>query len=163
MIIVYTGNGEGKTTAAVGHAIRAVGNGLKACIIHFLKGIKSGEDLVELANYETYLFGSGKWYKKGDEEAKRLVREAIQLARKKAEEVDLLVLDELVYAHKLELISTEELLAVVKELSGKVKYLVVTGRYAPMELIELADLVTEMREIKHPYQTGKTGERGWEF
>jgi cob(I)alamin adenosyltransferase len=169
LVQVYTGDGKGKTSAAFGLALRAIGRGLKVYIIQFIKGgFDYGELYVvdKLPNITLKAFGRGKFVTQQppSEEDVKLAEEALQLAEKiiKSGEYDLVILDEINVALSLKLISLEKVLELIK---GKPKHveLVLTGRYAPKEIIDAADLVTEMREVKHPFKKGCQAREGIEF
>ena len=169
LVQVYTGDGKGKTSAAFGLAIRALGRGLKVYIIQFIKGgFDYGElhTTEQLSNLELKAFGSGKFIteKPPKEEDVRLAREAFEFTKKIVAkgEYDIVVLDEVNVALNLKLITVEE---VLKMLENKPKHveLILTGRNAPTEIIKMADLVTEMKEIKHPFQKGMPPRKGIEY
>jgi cob(I)alamin adenosyltransferase len=169
IVQVYTGDGKGKTSAAFGLALRAIGRGLKVYVIQFIKGgFDYGELYVvdKLPNIKLKAFGRGKFVMQqppGKEDVK-LAEEAFQLAKEVVEsgEYDMVILDEINVALNLKLISLEEVLKLIKR---KPKYveLVLTGRYAPKEIIDAADLVTEMREVKHPFKRGFQARKGIEY
>jgi cob(I)alamin adenosyltransferase len=168
LVQVYTGNGKGKTSAAFGLALRAVGRGLKVYIIQFIKGgFDYGELYVvdKLPNLTLKSFGRGKFVteKPAGKEDIRLAEEAFALGEKivKSGEYDIVILDEINVAMKLELIETEKVLELIRAKPKQVE-LVLTGRYAPSEIIEAADLVTEMKEIKHPFNSGYQARKGIE-
>jgi len=158
---VYTGNGKGKTTAALGLALRAVGRELMVCMIQFVKGCHPcGEHMAaaRLAPYFTLLqMGHDGWL--GREapgpEAVRMARKAFETAREAvlSGRYDLVILDEINTAVSHGLITVEELLELIRA-KGKRVELVLTGRNAATEIIEAADLVTEMREVKHYFKAG---------
>ena len=166
---VYTGDGKGKTSAAFGLALRAIGRGLKVYIIQFIKGgFDYGELYIidKLPNLELKAFGQGKFvtqFPPGEKDIK-IAKEAFNLAKKivMSGEYDIVILDEINVALSLRLIKTEDVINLIKEKPEHVE-LVLTGRYAPKEIIEAADLVTEMREIKHPFQKGVPPRKGIEF
>jgi cob(I)alamin adenosyltransferase len=169
LVQVYTGNGKGKTTAAFGLALRAVGRGLKVYIIQFIKGgFDYGELYVvdKLPNLTLKAFGRGKFVteKPAGKEDVDLAEEALALAEEvvKSGEYDIVVLDEINVALNLKLIETGRVLELIK---GKPKHveLILTGRYAPDEIIETADLVTEMKEVKHPFNKGYHARKGIEY
>jgi cob(I)alamin adenosyltransferase len=169
LVQVYTGNGKGKTSAAFGLALRAVGRGLKVYIIQFIKGgFDYGELYVvdKLPNLTLRSFGRGKFVteKPAGKEDIRLAEEAFALGEKivKSGEYDIVILDEINVAMKLELIETEKVLELIRAKPKQVE-LVLTGRYAPSEIIEAADLVTEMKEIKHPFNNGYQARKGIEY
>lgn len=161
LIQVYTGNGKGKTTAALGLALRAVGRKFRVCMIQFVKGSEPcGEHLAAemLAPYLTIIqTGHKGWLgrKKPGPEVTARAREAFDLAQKAVTgaEYDLVILDEINTAVSYNLVTVEELLQLMKD-KGACVELVLTGRNAAREVIEAADLVTEMREIKHYYKAG---------
>jgi cob(I)alamin adenosyltransferase len=172
LLIVYTGPGKGKTTAALGMTIRAIGYDWKVSIVQFIKGSwKYGEmDGIKRLAPDVELNIMGKGFvgivddDKPIEEHKKAAREALDLAIEKmlSGKYNLVILDELNVAVKLGLVSLDELKELIakkpKELS-----LVITGRDAHEWLIEQADLVTEMKEIKHPYQKGILAQKGIDY
>jgi len=166
---VYTGNGKGKTTAALGLALRAVGRGLRVCMVQFIKGGgEYGEHLAaqRLAPLLTiHQTGRDCWiYKdKLDPEDIRIARETLDLARLAVSggEYDLVILDEVNGAAWFGLIGVDDILALIGARPEKVE-LVLTGRSADPRVIEAADLVTEMVEVKHYFQAGVPGRTGIE-
>ncbi len=169
LVQVYTGNGKGKTSAAFGLALRATGRGLKVCIIQFIKGgFDYGELYVadKLPGLKLKAFGRGKFVseKKPDKEDVDLAEEALKTAEEavKSREYDVIVLDEVNVALNLKLIRTERVLQLIKDKPAQTE-LVLTGRKAPKEIIEAADLVTEMVEVKHPYNKGFKARKGIEY
>jgi cob(I)alamin adenosyltransferase len=161
MIQVYTGDGKGKTTAALGLACRAVGHGYKVLIIQFMKGHIDYGELETARRLAPHLtirpMGRGCRIsrEKPDPEDVKLCREAMLYAQRAiaSGEYDIVVLDEINVAVNLGLIQKEEVLALLNERPSNVE-LVLTGRHAATEIIDRADLVTEMVEIKHYYQKG---------
>jgi cob(I)alamin adenosyltransferase len=169
LVQVYTGNGKGKSSAAFGLALRAIGRGLKVYAIQFIKGgFDYGELYVvdKLPNLKLKAFGRGKFVteKPPGKEDVKLAEQALALAEEvvKSGEYDIVILDEINVALNLKLIEIEKVLELMK---NKPKYveLVLTGRYAPNEIIEAADLVTEMREVKHPFNKGYQARKGIEY
>ena len=169
LIIVNTGAGKGKTTAALGLAFRALGQGLKVGIVQFIKGaIPTGEAaLVKKLNLpvEMHTMGDGFTWNTQDRDkdiasARRAWDKAVSLLRD--ESFGLVILDELNIVLKYNYLSLEE---VLQELRNKrpMLHVVVTGRNARDELIDLADLVTEMKLVKHPYRQGVKPQAGIEF
>ena len=166
---IYTGNGKGKSTAAIGQAVRAAGFGLKSYIAQFMKEYPYNE-LFSLKHLSEWIsigqFSGDEFvYKKelpGKEELAK-ARKGLQSAKEKmlSGEYDLIILDEAIVAIYFKLILTEELIKFIKIKPDNVE-LILTGRYCPEELIELADLVTEMKEVKHYYQKGITSRKGIE-
>ncbi|BCG46816.1 Cob(I)alamin adenosyltransferase [Citrifermentans bremense] len=161
LIQVYTGNGKGKTTASLGLALRATGRELKVCMIQFMKGGGPyGEQMAaeRLAPFLTIIqTGRPGWVKKDNphEADKQLAAEALELAAKTVQggEYDLVILDEINGAVSMGLVPVEGVLDLMRKKPHHVE-LVLTGRNAPESVIEAADLVTEMREIKHYYKAG---------
>ena len=173
MLYIFTGNGKGKTTAALGQAMRAVGERKKVLMVQFIKGPwKSGED--ESAkflspNFKLVKMGKGFVGIMGDtlprEEHEKAAEDALEYARQEAASGnwDIMILDEVNNAVSLNLISKEKVLGFIDYATKKLEHLIFTGRDAPQEFIDAADLVTEMRDIKHPYQKGVKGKRGLEY
>jgi len=169
LVQVYTGDGKGKTSAAFGLALRAVGRGLKVYVIQFIKGgFDYGElHIVErLPNLRLASFGRGKFITNlpPSEEDMKLARDAFDLAKKivKGGEHDIVILDEINVALNLKMVGTEEVIDMIKNRPRHVE-LILTGRYAPTQILEVADLVTEMREVKHPYAHGVPPRKGIEY
>jgi len=169
MVQVYTGNGKGKSSAAFGLALRAIGRGLKVYIIQFIKGgFDYGELYIvdKLPNLKLKAFGRGKFVteKPPGKVDVELAEEALALAEEvvKSGEYDIVILDEINVALNLKLIKIEKVLELIKNKPKHVE-LVLTGRYAPNEIIEAADLVTEMREVKHPFNKGYQARKGIEY
>ena len=164
---VYTGDGKGKTTAAIGLAIRAAGAGLKVFIAQFIKSGQYGE-LEALHRFEDQIvcrqYGRGRWIK-GEPSAEdvRLAREGFEEVREiiKAGQYQLVILDEATIAAWFKLLKVDDLLELIDIKPDHVE-LVFTGRRAAAELIERADLVTEMQEVKHYYQQGVPARKGIE-
>ena len=174
LLMVHTGDGKGKTTAALGLALRAFGAGLKVLILQFIKGGQTYGELDAIKLLEKISDTQGKiqikqcglgFTSKGDlSEHKKFAQETLKLAEKEilSDEWDLIILDEINYAVKFNLITEEEVLEVIKKRPPKL-HLLLTGRDATEKIIELADLVTEMKLIKHPFQNGIKAQRGIEF
>ena len=152
-VIIYTGEAQGKTTASLGVALRSIAHGKRVVIIQFMKGRKdTGEYLIKdvLPNYEIYQFGRKEFVdlSNPDDEDKRLAREALNFAKEKLRERPfLLILDEINIACHINLISVEDVIDLIKSKSEETN-LILTGRYADEKIIELADIVTEMKEVK---------------
>lgn len=176
MLYIFTGNGKGKTTAALGQAMRAVGEGKRVLMVQFIKGPwKSGEDFLAKGlepNFKLVKMGKGFVGIMGDtlprEEHEKAAEEALEYAKKEIESGnwDIVILDEINNAVSLGLVTKEkvlELVGLVNQPTSKPEHLVLTGRDAPREFIDRADLVTEMRDIKHPYSKGVKGKRGLEY
>ncbi len=174
LVIVNTGDGKGKTTASLGLAVRAAGNGLRVLIIQFIKGRwKTGESqaLPKLApNIQLVRMGMGFTIERlrdpriPMEEHEEAAARAFERAREVvlADEYDMIVLDEILGSIKAGLVALDDLLRLIREKPLRL-HLVLTGRGAPAELVEAADLVTEMRLVKHPFQQGIKAQRGIEF
>jgi len=169
LIALFTGNGKGKTTAALGLAFRALGHGHRVCVIQFLKGSwKYGElDAAERFKplLEFHVMGRGFTWKSEDlEKDKEAARNAWEFAVKTIKENrhELIILDELTYLCRYQIIEEEALLNVLKNKPATM-HIAITGRHASEALIQQADLVTEMLEIKHPFQNGIQAQKGMEF
>src|ERR1043166_9467261 len=171
LLIVHTGNGKGKTTCALGLMMRAAGRGLKCCMIQFMKSRNDryGEHVsAEKLGIEVHTMGDGfTWDTKNPEQDRQTARKTWSLCvgKLRSGDFDLLVFDELVYVLSYGMLPAEEVLAEIRAARERQPslHVVVTGRDAPPELIEAADLVTEMTEIKHPFQAGIRAQRGIEF
>lgn len=168
LLHVYTGEGKGKTTAALGLALRAWGHGLRVCVVQFMK---KGEDYGEVLalrrmGIEVFQFGSGKLILKGKhcQEDVDCARRALELSRALlcSGEYDMVIMDEVNVALYFELISLEELMEVLDQRDRSVE-VICTGRNAPEELKRKADLVTVMRVEKHPYDNGLEARKGIEY
>ena len=166
---VYTGNGKGKTTASLGLALRAVGRGLRVCVFQFIKGGGPyGEHLIaeKLAPLFTIIqSGRPGWVNTKDiSEDRRVAQEGLQQARQllTSGDYDLVVMDEINGAVGFGLIDVEQVLELISLKPPKVE-LVLTGRNADERVMAAADLVTEMREIKHYYQAGVPARSGIEM
>ena len=172
LVIVYTGGGKGKTTAALGMALRAVGYGHKICMIQFIKGswhygeMDSSKKLAP--EFELVAIGKGFVGILDDtspkEDHEKYAEEAIKICKDKilSETYDLIILDEINYAVNLGLINIKSVMDLIK-LKPKKLDLVLTGNHAKEEVLKLADLVTEMKEIKHPFQSGIKAKKGIDF
>lgn len=172
MIHIYTGDGKGKTTAAIGLAIRAAGHGMKIYFVQFLKGRKTGElealkkfsnITVDRINPDLHKY----FYQLGQEEkdllCKRIEEGWRRLCLELSEEnYDMLILDEILGVLDNNLLNPEELVGFIKNRPVGLE-LVLTGRNAPEELVKMADYVTEMKMFRHPYQYGIPARKGIEF
>ena len=168
LIIVNTGNGKGKTTAALGVALRACGYGMKVCMLQFFKGKwKYGElrGAPKLGTLEIRPLGQGfTWESKDIEVDKRMVRAAWKEACDEilAGKYDLVILDEINYALSYNFLRVEDVVDFLRK-KPEMLHVILTGRDAKPEIIEIADLVTEMRDIKHPFNHGIAAQKGIEF
>ena len=164
MIHVYTGNGKGKTTAAVGLCVRAAGRGFRCAFVQFLKGKPTGEALIlrKLEGVEFFQTGRPDYDFVPTEEDRIRAEEGLKLAGSLMERCDLLVLDEVNVAVHLGLLPVEDVLKLVNEKPQKLE-LVLTGRHARKELIEVADYVTEFQLVKHPFYGGKSARLGIDY
>jgi len=169
LIIVYTGDGKGKTTAALGLAFRALGRRYRVAVGQFIKGKwKTGEGAFakELAGrVDFFPMGDGfTWITKNYEHdvasARRAWATCLELLAD--ERYQIVIFDELSYVIKYNFLSVEEVLEGLARKSSRT-HVVITGRDAPPQLIEVADLVTEMREIKHPYRAGIKAQPGLDY
>ncbi len=165
---VYTGNGKGKTTAAFGLAMRAVGKQKKVCIIQFMKPpLKYGEQLsAQNLGIEIHSFGTERFVnlKNPAEEDIQLAEAALNLAEEKSKsgEYDVLILDEVNVALSFNLISVTDVISIIETRNERTE-LILTGRNAPDDIINNADLVTEMCEIKHYFRKGVMAREGIEY
>lgn len=172
IVIVYTGNGKGKTTASLGVALRAIGHGLRVCMVQFIKGEWHYGELNSIKKLEPdfELIVAGKGFigiiddDHAFEEHVRAAKTALDIVEQKIslDTFDIIILDEINYALHLGVL---QLTDVMKILQNRPKHLslILTGNHACEEIITLADLVTEMKEIKHPYKKGIKAKRGIDF
>ena len=172
LTIVYTGKGKGKTTAALGIALRATGYKKKICMIQFIKGSWHYGEMESSKRLEPEfeMVAIGKGFvgiiddKSPKEDHQEIAKEAIRISNEKIQsgKYDIVILDEINYAVNLNLISLDDVLDLIKSKPENVD-LVLTGNYAKEEVVEAADLVTEMKEIKHPFQKGIKAKEGIDF
>jgi len=171
LLMVNTGDGKGKTTAALGVLVRAAGRGMNCCLIQFMKAKtdRYGEhESLEQLGVEIHTMGDGfTWDTKDPAQDIKTSQEtwALCVEKMRSEDYDLLVFDELVYVLDYKFLDVEKVLAEIKEVRTKQPnlHIIVTGRNAPAALVEVADLVTEMKEIKHPFNAGIYAQQGIEF
>ena len=172
LVIVHTGSGKGKTTAAIGLAVRAWGQGLRVLILQFIKGGWKYGELKALQKFSPQMeirqLGEG-FTQRGSDQAKRerdcaAAAAALQTARQEmhSRNWDMIILDEINYAVKFGLVEEAQVLSLLEQ-KPPALHLVLTGREARPSLIDQADLVTEMTEIKHPYAAGIKAQAGIEF
>ncbi len=169
LVQVFTGDGKGKTSAALGTVLRSLGHDFKVCIIHFMKGtFPYGEQkmLSSLPNVTLQVFGRLSFVdpRNPEEEDKEEARKALDAGRAAvlSGEYDLVVLDEINVASAWGLVGVGEVVKLIEEKPEHVE-LILTGRYADGRLIELADLVTEMKMVKHPLDKGIEARAGCEY
>lgn len=171
LLIIHTGAGKGKTTAALGTAMRAAGNGMRVLVLQFLKGSwHYGElDAAERFGSDLVIRQMGRGFVKvggaeTDPEDLRMVQEAWDEAVREMQsgEWDLIVLDEINYAIGYDMLDAQGVADALKE-RPQMLHVILTGRTAHPLLVELADTVTEMREVKHAYTRGILAQRGIEF
>ena len=172
LVIVYTGGGKGKTSAALGLVLRAVGYNHKVCMIQFVKGSwHYGElDSAKRLAPEFEMITAGKGFvgilddKSPREEHVKAANDTLMISKEKiaSGKFDVVILDEINYAIQLELLKLDDVIDLIKSKPTDLD-LVLTGNHAAKEVIELADLVTEMKEIKHPFKSGLKAKKGIDF
>jgi len=168
LVHIYTGPGKGKTTAALGLGLRAAGAGYKVHVIQFMKGRRYSEiDSIEkLPDFTISQHGRDEFVSKENPEKIDidLAQKGFSFAKEiiQSGKYDLIILDEINVAIDFNLISLDDVLKLINEKPEKLE-LVLTGRYADPKLIQIADIVTEMLEIKHPYQKGIQARKGIDF
>ncbi len=171
-VIVYTGGGKGKTSAALGLVLRAGGYNHKVCMVQFVKGSwHYGElDSAKRLAPEFELVTAGEGFvgilddKSPREEHVKAANDTLAISREKimSGKFDVVILDEINYAVQLELLKLGDVTDLIKSKPAELD-LVLTGNHAAEEVIELADLVTEMKEIKHPFKSGIKAKKGIDF
>lgn len=171
MVHIYTGDGKGKTTAAIGLAIRAAGHNKKVYILQFLKGRITGEreiaDKLPMITFERANKSKKFVFQMNEREKEELISEISQTWDKlkkitRESKYEIIIIDEIMGAISNGLIGLEKVVELIKE-KDSTKEIILTGRNAPEELIELADYVTEMRMVKHPYTENIPARKGIEF
>ena len=171
LLIIYTGNGKGKTTAALGMVVRAIGYNWRILMVQFIKGdwiygeMEGYKKL--LPNFELEVMGKGFVRIMGDdkpiEDHIKAAQDALEYVRKNMDkDYDLIILDEVNVAIKEGLLTVKDVLSVVKS-RPKYLHMILTGRNAPQKLMDVADLITEMREIKHPFKRGDLAQPGVDY
>lgn len=172
LVMVYTGKGKGKTTAALGVALRACGYKKRTCMVQFIKGSWHYGEMSSSGRLEPEfeMVAAGKGFvgiiddKSPRSDHEKIAGEALEIAKDKIQSgnYDIVILDEINYAINLGLVSLEDVISVVKSKPDRAN-LILTGNYAKDEIMELADLVTEMREIKHPFKKGIKARKAIDF
>jgi len=172
LVIVYTGGGKGKTSAALGLVLRAVGYNHKVCMIQFVKGTwHYGElDSAKRLAPEFELITAGKGFvgilddKSPREDHVKAANDTLEISKEKimSGNFDVVILDEINYALQLKLLNLDDVIDLIKSKPPELD-LVLTGYHAEEKVIELADLVTEMKEIKHPFKSGIKAKKGIDF
>ena len=172
LVIVYTGGGKGKTSAALGLVLRAVGYDHKVCMVQFVKGSwHYGElDSAKRLAPEFEMITAGKGFvgilddKSPREDHVKAANDTLEISKEKmlSGKFDVVILDEINYALQLKLLNLDDVIDLIKSKPSELD-LVLTGNHAAEEVIELADLVTEMKEIKHPFKSGIKAKKGIDF
>ena len=171
LVIVFTGEGKGKTTAALGMALRAAGHKMRTLVLQFIKGSWRSGEIEAAKNLSQYLQIETAGEGFVDPTANTPRPEDIELAEKGLErcreaaasgKYDTIVLDEINYVLKYGFLKVGDVLKVIRE-KPDIMHLVLTGRDAPKEIIDAADMVTEMRDVKHPFQSGGEARKGIEY
>lgn len=168
LVLINTGNGKGKSTAAFGQALRAAGQGMRVCIVQFIKGnwetgeVKAFRSLGD--KVEMHVKGSGFTWQREKQEVTAVAREAFSFARQKilSDSFDMVILDELTYLINYGMIPEKDVLDLIRTRPARL-HLVITGREAGEGLIAAADIVSEMREVKHLFAQGGKARKGIEF
>lgn len=169
LVIVNTGNGKGKTTAMAGMLLRAWGRDMRVCVIQFIKAETGNWGEIRAArklNIEWYTMGDGfTWTSKDLDESGNKARRAWEFAQSKitSNVYEVIALDEMTYAFQYGWLDVKEVVEWLRANKPAHLHLIITGRDAPPPLVDYADLVTEMREIKHPYTRGIKAQAGVEF
>lgn len=167
-VIVNTGKGKGKTTAALGTAFRALGHGKRVCVIQFLKGQGAyGERVMaeKMENLDWFICGKGFVFKKENiEEDRRVAQEGFQLAieKVKSDRYDLIILDEITYLPLYDFLDVEKIVELIQNKPERLS-IILTGRDAHPRLVEIADTVSVIEPAKHAYEQGIKAQKGIEF
>ncbi len=171
--LVHTGDGKGKSSSAFGMVFRAAGSGMRICVIQFIKGgWKTGEQRAasRFDNIEWHVLGEGFTWKTGRDgkepgQDRKSCREAWTFSQQKilSEHFDMVVLDEINYCCGYGWLTGKEIADFIRQQKPPWLHLVLTGRNAPQELIDVADTVTEMKMIKHAFEQGIKAQQGTEF
>jgi cob(I)alamin adenosyltransferase len=169
LVIVITGNGKGKTTAAFGQALRAIGQGYKVFVLQFMKGRKYGEFIAAekyLPHLTIRMSGLDSFVMRDNPAAIdiELAQKGLDAAQKEINsgKYDMVILDEINVALDFKLIALTEVIELIKNKPANLD-LILTGRYAPPEIIELADTVSEVKEVRHHYKAGIKDRAGIEY
>ena len=169
LTVIFTGDGKGKTSAAFGTVFRALGHGMKCKVIQFIKGTMDTGELHSAKRFEDILevvrVGEGFTWQEGKPRAEHVnaARKGLELAKEAlAGDYGVLVLDEIIYAIRAGLVTIEDVLGLVA-LKPATMHLVLTGRDVPRELAECADMVSEIRPVKHPFEKGIPAQKGLDF
>ncbi len=165
-VLLFTGDGKGKTTAALGLGLRALGRGLRVCVVQFIKSRRDTGEIQAAAAFGNRfeILPAGRGFVKGqggEPEDRALARAALELARHKMHECDLLVLDEVNCAVKAGLLEVDDVLALLRQKPAAL-HVVLTGRDALPQLVAAADTATDMRNLKHAYDNGSQAMPGVE-
>ena len=169
LIILFTGDGKGKTSAVLGQVFRAIGHGMKICMIQFVKGkwktgeMKTAEKFSDLLEF--HIMGKGFTFNSANRDKHiKAGKDAWEFAKKRifSDKYEIVVLDELTYLIKYKIIKEEELLLILRN-KPKRLHIFITGRDATKGLIESSDLVSKIENIKHPFQKGINAQKGIEF
>ena len=167
-VIIHTGDGKGKTTAALGTAFRALGHGKKVCVIQFLKGQgKYGERLMaeQLENLDWFICGKGFVFTRENiDEDRKVAQQGFALAREKvqSDQYDLIILDEITYLPLYDFLEVEKIIELIASRPERLS-LILTGRDADEKLMELADTVSIIEPFKHAYKQGIKAQKGIEY
>ena len=167
MILVYTGNGKGKTSACLGQVVRALGSGLRVAFAQFMKesGCAGEQRVLERLLGVDFLAGGRGFFRREEERPRHrsAAEQTLLWARRQLADHDMLILDESLYALRAGLLLREELESLLLEARERSCHVVLSGRNAPDWLLETADLVTSMEEIRHPWQKGLPAVPGVDF
>lgn len=168
LVILNTGNGKGKTTAAIGTAFRALGYGWNVCMIQFIKGEGDWGERIsykKFDNFEWHICGEGfTWNSKDLEKDKATAKRGFDLAKEKimSEKYDLVILDEITYLPNYFFLDVDDIVELIENRPKNVN-IIMTGRDAKEELIEISDTVTDMAPVKHAFEKGILAKKGLEF
>jgi len=165
LVHIYFGSGKGKTTAAIGLGVRASLSGYKVCMIQFMKGQKSAEETINsyITNFEIYKYGKKSLVTTPEKKDKDLVKKALKHAKKTLQNYDMVILDEINYAVGLNLLNENDVIKIIKSKPKNLELVLTGGITIPRNILNLADYVSEINQVKHPYQKGIKARKGIEY
>ena len=165
LVHIYFGDGKGKTTAAIGLGVRAALREYKVCMIQFLKGKNYSEENIPdyIDNFKIFKYGTKSFIKKPRKKDMDLAHSALKHAKEALQEYDLVILDEINYALNLKLIKKKDIIQLIKSKPSDVELILTGGKNIPKSIKNLADYISNIRCVKHPYKKGIQARKGIEY